>query len=114
MSFQCTEAFVALATHNFEDLVNFYTHFLSQNPSNHINNVYAEFQLAGLKLGIFKPKESHLSEFNDSFKSSMSLCLEVKDLVKKIVDTWDLGHAECKSLFYSPSFYSLLMGWILT
>ena len=92
MSFQCTEAFVALATHNFEDLVNFYTHFLSQNPSNHINNVYAEFQLAGLKLGIFKPKESHLSEFNDSFKSSMSLCLEVKDLEQVMSHLESLGH----------------------
>ena len=54
MSFQCTEAFVTLATNNFEELVNFYIHFLSQNPSNHIKNVYAEFQISGLKLGIFK------------------------------------------------------------
>ncbi|MEM6400072.1 MAG: VOC family protein [Cyanobacteria bacterium P01_D01_bin.116] len=92
MSFQCTEAFVTLATNNFEELVNFYAHFLRQNPSNHIPHVYAEFQLAGLKLAIFKPKESHISEFNDSFKSSMSLCLEVKDLKKVMYHLESLGH----------------------
>jgi len=92
MSFQCTEAFVTLATNNFEELVDFYVHFLNKNPSNHIKNVYAEFQLAGLKLGIFKPQESHLSEFNDSFKSSMSLCLEVKDLEQVMYHLESLGH----------------------
>lgn len=92
MSFQCTEAFVTLATNNFEELVNFYAHFLTQNPSNHIKNVYAEFELSRLKLGIFHPKESHYSEFNDSFKSSMSLCLEVNDLEKAMHHLESLGH----------------------
>lgn len=92
MFFQSTEAFVTLATNNFEELVNFYAHFLSQNPSNHIKNSYAEFQLSGLKLAIFKPQKSHLSEFNDSFKSSMSLCLEVKELEKTMYHLESLGH----------------------
>ncbi|MEL6457932.1 MAG: VOC family protein [Cyanobacteria bacterium J06621_15] len=92
MSFQCTEAFVTLATNNLEELVQFYIQFLTQNPSNYIKNVYAEFQLSGLKLGIFKPKESHFSEFNNSCKSSISLCLEVKDLEKAIHHLESLGH----------------------
>ena len=80
MSFQCTEAFVTIATVNFKELVDFYIQFLNQNPKNYVPSSYAEFQLSGLKLAIFKPKESHKSEFNDSFRSSVSLCLEVKDL----------------------------------
>ncbi|WP_414624373.1 VOC family protein [Calothrix sp. CCY 0018] len=92
MSFQYTEAFVTIATHNLEELVDFYIQFLSQNPNNHIPNSYAEFQLSGLKLAIFKPKETHVPEFNDSFRSSVSLCLEVKDLERVMYHLETLGH----------------------
>jgi hypothetical protein len=34
-----------------------------------------EFQLPGLKLAIFKPKDKNQSEFENTFKSGMSLCL---------------------------------------
>ena len=92
MSFQCTEAFVTIATVNFKELVDFYIQFLNQNPKNYVPSSYAEFQLSGLKLAIFKPKESHKSEFNDSFRSSVSLCLEVKDLESVIYHLETLGH----------------------
>ncbi len=92
MSFQCTEAFVTIATVNFKELVDFYAQFLSQNPRNYTPNSYAEFQLSGLKLAIFKPKESHFTEFNDSFKSSVSLCLEVHDLDSVMYHLEELGH----------------------
>ncbi|MCJ8283817.1 MAG: VOC family protein [Rivularia sp. ALOHA_DT_140] len=92
MSFQCTEAYVTIATTNFIELVDFYAQFFTQKPNHYIPNVYAEFQLSGLKLAIFQPKESHVSEFNDSFKSSMSLCLEVKDLESAIYHLESLGH----------------------
>jgi len=92
MSFQCTNAFVAIATVNFEKLVDFYIKFLSQNPTNYIPNVYAEFEIYRLKLGIFQPKLSHTSEFNDSFKSYMSLCLEVNDLESVMHHLETLGH----------------------
>ncbi|MGB3636649.1 MAG: VOC family protein [Rivularia sp. (in: cyanobacteria)] len=92
MSFQYTEAFVTIATANFVELVDFYIQFLNQNPNNHIPNVYAEFQLSGLKLAIFKPKETHVSEFNDSFRSSVSLCLEVKNLESVMYHLETLGH----------------------
>ncbi|MBE9213254.1 VOC family protein [Plectonema cf. radiosum LEGE 06105] len=92
MSFQYTNAFVAIATVNLEKLVDFYLKFLSQNPTNYIPNVYAEFELSSLKLGIFQPKLSHTSEFNDSFRSYMSLCLEVNDLESVMYHLEKLGH----------------------
>jgi len=101
MSFQYTEAFVTIATVNFAELVDFYIQFLSQNPSNHIPNIYAEFQISGLKLAIFKPKESHVSEFNDSFRSSVSLCLEVKDLENMMYHLESLGHPAFGEITYA-------------
>ncbi|MEO1428679.1 MAG: VOC family protein [Cyanobacteria bacterium J06632_19] len=92
MFFQCAEAFVTIATNNFSELVDFYIQFLSQKPNNYIPHSYAQFQLSGLKIAIFKPKQSHVDEFNDSFKSSISLCLEVKDLESVMSHLENLGH----------------------
>ncbi len=92
MQFQATEAFVTIATKNIENLVDFYIKFLGQNPQNHIPNIYSEFQLSGLRLGIFKPKQSHASEFSNSFKNNMSLCLEVTDLESAMSHLESLGH----------------------
>lgn len=92
MIFQCTDAFVTLATVELETLIDFYTHLLGQEPLAYIPNVYAEFQFAGLRLAIFKPKESHSSEFNNSAQSGMSLCLEVKDLENAIAHLTALGY----------------------
>ena len=58
MVFEYTKAFVTIGAVNFENLVNFYTKLLEQNPANLIPNVYAEFKLAGMRLGIFKPKQN--------------------------------------------------------
>jgi catechol 2,3-dioxygenase-like lactoylglutathione lyase family enzyme len=80
MVFQYTDAFVTIATVNFEALVNFYTQFLGQNPINVMPKVYAEFQLSGLRLGIFQPKSTHEAEFETTAKSKISLCLEVSNL----------------------------------
>ncbi|MEI2582708.1 VOC family protein [Scytonema sp. PRP1] len=92
MTFQFTEAIVTLATFHLETLVGFYTHFLSIEPTTCIPNVYAEFQLVSLKLGIFKPKQTDFSEFEHSAKSKMSLCLEVSDLESAIAHLTALGY----------------------
>ena len=68
----------------------FYTQLLGQQPS-YIPNLYAEFQLPGLRLGIFKPKDNHQSEF-ELVKSGMSLCLEVRDLEEVIAHLTSLGY----------------------
>lgn len=91
MVFQCTTAFVTLASIHIEELVVFYTQLLTQ-PKLYIPNVYAEFQLPGLKLAIFKPKETNQSEFKNTFKGGMSLCLEVTNLENAIAHITALGY----------------------
>lgn len=88
----CRDSLVTLAAQNFELIVNFYQQFLKQAPINQIPSVYAEFQLSGLRLGIFKPKPSSQEEFANSTQSSMSLCLEVKDLEAAIAHLTTIGY----------------------
>lgn len=90
MVFQCTTAFVTLASINIEDLVLFYTQLLTP-PKLYIPNAYAEFQLPNLKLAIFKPKQTNQSEFKNTF-SGMSLCLEVINLEEAIAHITALGY----------------------
>ena len=92
MVFQCTAALVTLATANIDELVLFYTKLLGQEPKLYIPNVYAEFQLPTLRIGIFKPKETNQTEFENSVKSGMSLCLEVSDLAEAIAHLKALGY----------------------
>ncbi|MGH8002504.1 MAG: glyoxalase [Brasilonema sp.] len=92
MTFQYTDAFVTLATFHLENLVSFYTIFLGIKPTTYTQNIYAEFQLPGLKLGIFQPKQTHFYEFENSAKSKMSFCLEVSDLETAIVHLTVLGY----------------------
>ncbi|MEC4816847.1 MAG: VOC family protein [Scytonema sp. PMC 1069.18] len=92
MTFNYIDIFVTLATAKIENLLSFYTQFLGIEPTNVIPKVYGEFQLPGLKIGIFQPKSSQLSEFETSRNSTMSLCLEVKDLESTIAHLTALGY----------------------
>ncbi|WP_341735481.1 VOC family protein [Microcoleus sp. CAWBG640] len=91
MSFLYSAALVTLADIDKEVLVKFYTKFLDIEPNPYIPNTYAEFQLPGLRLGIFKPKNSHKAEFLGIGKAGMSLCLEVSDIEMAIARIWALG-----------------------
>ncbi|MBF2028247.1 MAG: VOC family protein [Oscillatoriales cyanobacterium C42_A2020_001] len=51
-----TTALLTIATPNFDRLVEFYKQLLDQSPVTFIPNVYAEFHLSGMRLGIFRPK----------------------------------------------------------
>ncbi|MBD2138446.1 VOC family protein [Anabaena sp. FACHB-1237] len=87
-----TNVFITIATNNIEKLVVFYVKLLEQKPQKLINNVYAEFQLSSLTLGIFQPQKNHQSEFFASNKSPISLCFEVTNLEKCISDLKLLGY----------------------
>lgn len=91
MNFSCNSAFVTLAAIDLEKLVFFYTHLLDITPQHYTPNRYAEFQLPGLRLGIFQPKEMNQVEFKNS-SSSMSLCLEVSSLENAIEHLTHLGY----------------------
>ena len=93
----CTAAFVTLATSDLQKIVLFYTDLWHQKPQTYRENVYAEFQISGLRLGIFQPDKSNNAEFANSRNSSMSLCLEVENLANAI----GLVHS---ALFLSISF----------
>ncbi|MEA5602874.1 VOC family protein [Nostoc sp. UHCC 0252] len=93
MVFHYTNAFVTIASINCEDLVNFYAKLLEQKPVFLVPNVYAEFNLDGMRLGIFKPKNTNESEFEPVSKSKISLCLEVSNLEDAIAHLTALGYS---------------------
>ena len=87
------EAFVALASTQLNRQVDFYRAFLAIEPVPS-TPTYAEFRLPGLRLALFTPKANHSEAFSHGAGSSLSLCLEVKDLKGAI--------ARLKSLNYPP------------
>ena len=86
------EAFVTLAAVESESLINFYRQFLQMEPSSYTQGVYAEFELPGLRLGIFQPQKNHHLEFADSAGSGMSICLEVANLETAIAHLTTMGY----------------------
>ncbi len=76
----CTHAYLALASDRLEALVAFYSALLDQAAEPYQRDRYAEFQLPGLKLAIFKPRPDHEAPFEPSPTSPSSLVLEVVDL----------------------------------
>lgn len=95
MNFVYNDAFLTIATANSEDLVTFYSQLLQQKPSPYIPQVYAEFELRGLRLGIFRPKVERQQEFANSQHSSMSICLELPNL--------ELALSHLQVIGYPPS-----------
>ena len=87
-----TGAVVTIASINFDRVIEFYTQFLELTPQPYIADVYAEFAIAGLKLGIFCPKPSNYDEFKQPSQSGMSLCLEVVSLEDSIDKLTQLGY----------------------
>ncbi len=85
-------ALMTFASVNLEILVNFYTNILAQKPTKMLPNVYAEFEISGLRLGIFQPKKTSVCEFESSAQSKISLCLEVSNLEDAIAHLTDLGY----------------------
>lgn len=87
-----TQAFVTIASVNFDVVVDFYTQFLGSAPAPYLPNVYAEFPISGIRLGIFCPKSTNRDEFGQPSCSGMSLCLEVANLEDSIDRLAQLGY----------------------
>lgn len=102
MALKCTGALVTLAAWQFNVLVDFYGDLLGQQPMVLMPNRYAEFELPGVRLGIFQPKEKEgegeiiqNSKFkiqNSHRDRGLGLCLEVEDLEEAIAHLTDLGY----------------------
>jgi len=91
MKLDYSEIFVTISTERIQLIADFYSQLLSQKPTIYRPPIYAEFKLGGLRLAIFKPKSERQSEFTNQ-SSSMSFCLEVKDLEQAIAHISDLGY----------------------
>ena len=91
MNLNYLDIFVTISTDKIELMVDFYSQLLHQQPIVCRLPVYAEFQLEKLRLALFHAKPERQAEFRNH-SSSMSLCLEVKDLVQAIARISDLGY----------------------
>jgi len=80
MAFQHRVSFVTLASSNLDRLVEFYQYLFGFSPTLYMPQKYAEFQLSGLRLGIFQPQLDNISEFAAFSSGQMSLCFEVDNL----------------------------------
>ncbi|WOD39176.1 VOC family protein [Nodosilinea sp. E11] len=80
-----------MASTHFDGLVSFYSALFSQSAHPYQPDRYAEFQLPGLRLAIFKPSAEHATQFEAPTSGAMSLCLEVADLDTAIAHLIDLG-----------------------
>ncbi len=93
MSLQVAFGLTTIATLKLDQLAEFYAKLLDQEPTVQIPGVYCEFDIPGLKLGLFKPSSSNPSEFENAGRGTMSLCLEVADLEQAIAHLKALGSA---------------------
>jgi predicted enzyme related to lactoylglutathione lyase len=87
---------IALTDFDGETLKTFYQNLFGQEPEIEIPNIYAEFNLPGLRLGLFKPNPNHLQEFTAPSSGGMSLCLEVENLETAIAELIAMGHPSPK------------------
>lgn len=71
---------VAIAAIDFDTMKQFYSQILKQEPARQIKDVYVEFQLPDLRLGLFKPRPDHRQEFMHDTRSTASVVLEVTDI----------------------------------
>ncbi|MBW4418194.1 MAG: hypothetical protein KME13_03075 [Myxacorys californica WJT36-NPBG1] len=84
-----SRALTTIAAFNVEQSVTFYGQLLSQGATAHLPNVYAEFQIKDIRLGIYKPRDA---ESLLSPHPAISLCLEVEDLDDAIAHLTSLGY----------------------
>lgn len=81
-----TTAWLTIGTDHFDEVTAFYRLILGQEPHPFSPERYAEFQLPGLRLGIFRPRADNMAEFAQSHQSGFSLCLEVDNLDRAIAE----------------------------
>lgn len=90
MGLACRSAWVTLAAGDFDRSIEFYRRLLDQEPATQIPDRYAEFQLPGVRLGIYQPNQNE-PLLSTSFPA-VSLCLEVEDLEAAIAHLTQLGY----------------------
>lgn len=82
---------LTLATQQLSVLIAFYQGLLQRPPQQYQPEIYAAFELNGVRLGIFQAQSEHWSEFAGTTSGAMSLCLTVDDLERAIAHLAELG-----------------------
>lgn len=82
MAIDFAEAWVAIGAEEFAATVDFYSALFGREPDVRVRDIYVEFRLPQLRLGIFRPRQGHEAEFrNPPGKScGLNMVLRVKDL----------------------------------
>jgi predicted enzyme related to lactoylglutathione lyase len=82
MAIDFAEAWAAIGAEEFAATVDFYSALFGREPDSRIRDIYVEFRLPQLRLGIFRPRQGHEAEFRNSPEKSsgLNLVLRVKDL----------------------------------
>jgi predicted enzyme related to lactoylglutathione lyase len=88
----CQGVFVAIADLDGHTLTNFYGALFEQSPTMVVPDVYTEFEVAGLRVGLFRPSALAQPEFADPSSGSLSLWIEVASLERAIAHLTDLGY----------------------
>lgn len=71
---------LAIAAIDFDEMRQFYSKILQQEPTRQIKDVYVEYQLPDLRIGLFKPRPDNRPEFMHDTRSTASIVLEVTDI----------------------------------
>jgi len=83
---------ISVGTKKIEQCISFYRAFLGISPSIYKESTYAEFQLEGLILAIFKPRVEEDENFsNQDNRAPLSICLQVDNLELTLLNLNNLG-----------------------
>ena len=95
MTLDYSIAWVTIAAQDFERSQNFYKQLLKKEPDRTLGPVdrpiYAEFQLNGLRFGIYRPQPGHSAPLSSQLPNPMSICFQVKNLEQAIAHLASIG-----------------------
>ena len=99
---------LAIAAIDFDTMRQFYSKVLQQEPTRHIKDVYVEYQLPDLRIGLFKPRPDNRPEFMHDTRSTASIVLEVTDIDAAIKHFTSVGCTPGKVIdtFHGKEFYA--------
>ena len=95
MTLDYSIAWVTIAAQDFERSQDFYKQLLGKEPDRTLGPVdrpiYAEFQLNGLRFGIYRPQPGHSAPISSQRSNPMSICFQVKNLEQAITHLASIG-----------------------
>jgi catechol 2,3-dioxygenase-like lactoylglutathione lyase family enzyme len=101
MELGCQRAWVTVAAQNFDRSCRFYQQLLDQPPQSVISDHYAEFDIANLRIGIYRSRTEPPGAIALPFPA-VSLCLEVENLAGAIAHLTHLGYPPPGNIIVAP------------